>query len=145
MESLAGWSHLSLVMVISMVAGGWATSHFVPEKASIGASGGILGLLGFLLIFETLHGRLVPRPSRRRLLGALGVTLVIGVIGYQFIDNFAHGGGLLAGMLYAGIFFPPSSSPRRPRATKLDIGLGVAGFFVLVASSIWAGLLLLTA
>ncbi len=144
-ESLAGWSHLSLVMVISMVAGGWATSHFVPEKASIGASGGILGLLGFLLIFETLHGRLVPRSSRRRLLGALGVTLVIGVIGYQFIDNFAHGGGLLAGMLYAGIFFPPSSSPRRPRATKLDIGLGVAGFFVLVASSIWAGLLLLTA
>ena len=56
-------------------------------------------MLGFLLVFETLHKRLVPRSARRRLLGALGVTLIIGFIGYQFIDNIAHVGGLLAGML----------------------------------------------
>ena len=144
-ESLAGWPHLSSVMVFSMLAGGLATSHFMPEKASIGASGGVLGLLGFLLIFETLHGELVPRSSRRRLLGALGVTLLVGFIGYQFIDNFAHGGGLLAGMLYAGIAFPRSGSNRRPRASKRDTALGVTGLLILAASSIWAGLLLLGA
>ena len=132
-------------MVFSMLAGGLATSHFMPEKASIGASGGVLGLLGFLLIFETLHGELVPRSSRRRLLGALGVTLLVGFIGYQFIDNFAHGGGLLAGMLYAGIAFPRSGSNRRPRASKRDTALGVTGLLILAASSIWAGLLLLGA
>ena len=117
----------------------------MPEKASIGASGGVLGLLGFLLVFETLHRGLVPRSSRRRLLGALGVTLLVGFIGYQFIDNFAHGGGLLAGMLYAGIAFPCSGSNRRPRASKRDTALGVTGLLILAASSVWAGLLLIGA
>ena len=144
-ESLAGWCHLSFAMALSMVAGGLATSFLMPEKAAIGASGGVLGLLGFLLVFETLHQRLVPRSSRRRLLGALGVTLMVGFIGYQFIDNFAHGGGLLAGMLYAGIVFPHSDSSRRPRATKRDMALGVIGILVLITSAIWAGLLLLAA
>ena len=67
------------------------------------------------------------------------------IIGYQFIDNFAHGGGLLAGMLYAGIVFPHSDSSRRPRATKRDLALGVIGILVLITSAIWAGLLLLAA
>ena len=144
-ESLAGWCHLSFVIAISMLAGGLATSYLMPDKAAIGASGGVLGLLGFLLIFESLHQQLVPRSSRRRLLGALGITFIVGFIGYQFIDNFAHGGGLLAGMLYAGIVFSRSDSNRRPRATKRDIAFGVTGLLVLATSSIWAGLLLLGA
>ena len=123
-----------LLMVLSMVASGCATSHLIPERASVGVSGGLLGLLGFLLVFETLHKRLVPRSARRRLLGALGVTLIIGFIGYQFIDNIAHVGGLLAGTLYASVVFPDRVPPEAS-ATKLLL-LGVVAGLLLAASSV---------
>ena len=132
-------------MVLSMIASGCATSHLIPERASVGVSGGLLGLLGFLLVFETLHKRLVPRSARRRLLGALGVTLIIGFIGYQFIDNIAHVGGLLAGTLYASVVFPRSGSPRRPQATKFATSLGVVAGLLLAASSVSAVVLVLAA
>ena len=70
-EALAGWPHLALVFLVAMVAGGVTTAQFLPDQDSVGASGGLLGLLGFLLVFETLHPRLVPHPTRRRLFAAL--------------------------------------------------------------------------
>ncbi len=142
-EALAGWAHLALVFLVSMVAGGAASVQFMPEHASLGASGGLMGLLGFLLVFETLHVRLVPRPTRRRLGAALLVTFVIGFIGYRFIDNFAHAGGLVAGVLYAGIVFPKSRSARRPRANKVDIFAGGVALAVLTGSALFAVTLML--
>jgi len=133
-EVLAGWPHLALVFLISILAGGVATAQFMPNQSSVGASGGLLGLLGFLIVFETLHSRLVPRPSRRRLGAALVITFVIGFLGYRFIDNWAHGGGLVAGMFYGLIVFPKSRSARRPRANRMDRFFGGVGLLVLAAS-----------
>ena len=131
-EVVAGWSHLALVFLLSMLAGGVASAYGLPSVPSVGASGGILGLLGFLLVFELLHGKLVPRRATRRLCAALIFTFVVGFVGYLFIDNWAHGGGLLAGMMYAAIVFPKSSSARRPQATLMDLILGgTAVAFVL--------------
>ena len=133
-EVLAGWPHLALVFLISILAGGVATAQFMPNQSSVGASGGLLGLLGFLIFFETLHSRLVPRPSRRRLGAALIITFVIGFFGYRFIDNWAHGGGLVAGMFYGLIVFPKSRSARRPRANRMDRFFGGLGLLVLAAA-----------
>ncbi len=142
-EALASWPHLALVFLVAMVAGGVATAQFIPEKSSVGASGGLLGLLGFLLVFETLHARLVPRSTRRRLCAALVLTFVIGFVGYSFIDNYAHGGGLAAGMLYAAIVFPKSRSARRPRANRMDRIFGGVSLGVLTASALVAVKLML--
>ena len=137
-EALAGWPHLALVFLVAMVAGGVATAQFLPDQNSVGASGGLLGLLGFLLVFETLHSRLVPRPTRRRLFAALVLTFLVGFVGYRFIDNYAHGGGLVAGMLYAAIVFPRSRSARRPRANWLDLLFGGGSLVVLSAAALVA-------
>lgn len=118
-ELLARWPHVIIVMFGSALVGGLATSHFLALP-SVGASGGIMGLLGFLLVFETFHKRLVPKSSRRRLMAGVIVTVLMGVIGFQFIDNAAHAGGLLAGMGYALIGFPVSKSPHRPAILKQD-------------------------
>ena len=137
-EVMASWPHMALVFLVSMVAGGIASAHGLPTQASVGASGGIMGLLGFLLVFEWLHGRLVPQRATRRLVAALIFTFVVGFVGYNFIDNWAHGGGLAAGMLYAGIVFPKSSSPHRPRATRGDQVLGVIAGLVVVGGALLA-------
>ena len=115
-----------------------AASAMEPVRTSVGASGGILGLLGFLLVFETLHPRLVPHPSRRRLAAALGFMFVIGVVANQFIDNWAHAGGVVAGMAYAAIVFPRSRSARRPRPTRLDLVVGGVAGIVLTGSVLLA-------
>ncbi|MGJ8723416.1 MAG: rhomboid family intramembrane serine protease [Roseibacillus sp.] len=137
-EVMASWPHLVLVFLASMMAGGIASAYGLPTQASVGASGGIMGLLGFLLVFEWLHGRLVPKRATRRLVAALVFTFVVGFVGYNFIDNWAHGGGLVAGMLYAGIVFPKSGSPHRPRATRGDQVLGVIAALVVVGGALVA-------
>lgn len=134
LEVFARWPHVPLVFLLAAAVGNEASLRFV-DKPSVGASGGLLGWLGFLLVFESLHRRLVPRSARRRLLAGVFLTALIGFVGYRFIDNAAHLGGLLAGVLYAAVVFPPSSSPMRPVSTKTDI---LAGFLAFGALAICA-------
>ncbi len=136
-ETMAGWPHLVMVFVVSMLFGGLASAYGKPSQLSVGASGGIMGVLGFLLAFEFLHARLVPKPATRRLLAAVVFTFIVGFVGYQFIDNWAHGGGLLAGLLYGLIVFPRSSSPHRPGVTSLDkIAGSFSGAVILGAAAL---------
>ncbi len=139
-EVMAGWPHLLLVFVFSMVVGGLASVYGLPGQPSVGASGGVMGLLGFLLAFECLHGKLVPKRATRRLIAALVFTFVVGFVGYNLIDNWAHGGGFLAGLLYGVIVFPKSSSFHRPRADRGDQLLGTLAAFLVVLSAIYATL-----
>ena len=137
-EVMASWPHLVLVFLVAMLSGGIASAYGLPTQAMVGASGGVMGLLGFLLVFERLHGRLVPKPASRRLSAALIFTFIIGFAGYSIIDNWAHGGGLVAGMVYAAIVFPKSSSPHRPRATRTDQLLGVVAGVMVVTGALFA-------
>ncbi len=137
LEVFARWPHLPLVFLFSACAGGEASARFVAAP-SVGASGGLMGWLGFLLVFETLHKSLVPLRTRRRLAAGVLLTALIGLIGYRYIDNAAHAGGLLAGMLYAMIVFPKSSSTERPKSTATDRIAGGACLFVLAASAFLA-------
>lgn len=131
-ELFARWPHLLLVLLFSALVGGVLSAQFL-EATSVGISGGLMGWLGFLLVFESLHRALVPRSARRRLLGGVFLTALIGVLGYRFIDNAAHLGGLLAGMAYGWIVFPASSSFHRPRVLGIDRLAGSAAGLLLVA------------
>lgn len=137
LEVFARWPHLPLAFVFSAIVGGAASARFVAAP-SVGASGGLMGWLGFLLVFETLHHRLVPRRARRRLIAGVLLTALIGIIGYRFIDNAAHAGGLLAGMFYAFIVFPASASPNRPQSTFTDRVAGSAALAILAVTTCFA-------
>ena len=136
-EVFARWPHVPLVFLFAASVGGVMSVRFVTAP-SVGASGGLMGWLGFLLVFETLHKQLVPRRARRRLTAGVALTAVIGLFGYKYIDNAAHAGGLIAGMLYAAIVFPSSSSPSRPRSTLADVIAGGAAMAALVAAALFA-------
>lgn len=137
LEVFARWPHVPLVFLFSACVGGEASARFLTA-ASVGASGGLMGWLGFLLVFEFLHGLLVPRAATRRLLAGVLLTALIGLIGFRFIDNAAHAGGLLAGMLYALIVFPKSPSPNRPNSTLTDRIAGALALSVLVIAALLA-------
>ncbi len=137
LEVFARWPHLPLVFLFAACIGGEASAQMIPAP-SVGASGGLMGWLGFLLVFETLHASLVPRTARRRLAVGVALTAFIGLIGFRFIDNAAHAGGLLAGIVYAGIVFPKSSSAIRPKSTLTDQVAGMLSFAVLAAASLFS-------
>ena len=137
-ESLARWPHLLMVFAFSAWVGGVASFYWIPDRIAVGASGGLLGLLGFMLVFEKMHPHLVPKPAQRRLLAGIVLMVVIGFIGMSFFDNAAHAGGLLAGMAYAGIVFPKSTSFHRPKAIIKDKIVGSVMAIVIIASSFWA-------
>ena len=63
---------------------------------------------------------------------------MIGVVGYRLIDNAAHFGGLLAGMAYAGIVFPRSVSPMRPKINLTDRIIGAGSLAAIGASAVFA-------
>lgn len=137
LEVFARWPHLPLVFLFAALVGGEASARLVASP-SVGASGGLMGWLGFLLVFETLHQQLVPRRARRRLAAGVVLTAVIGLIGYRFIDNAAHAGGLIAGMIYAAIVFPSSASPKRPQSNFIDLITGSAAIGVLAITTLFA-------
>ncbi|MGB2403312.1 MAG: rhomboid family intramembrane serine protease, partial [Akkermansiaceae bacterium] len=133
-EALAGWPHMLVVFMAAAWVGGLASFYWIPDKIAVGASGGLMGLLGFMLVFEYLHSRIVPKPARNRLLVGVALFAVIGLLGMSFIDNAAHAGGLVAGAIYAFIVFPASSSIHRPETMIRDCFVGVAaGAIVLFA------------
>ena len=144
LEVFARWPHLPLVFLFAASVGGEASALLVTAT-SVGASGGLMGWLGFLIVFESLHGKLVPRSARRRLVAGVLLTGLIGLLGYRFIDNAAHLGGLLAGMAYAAIVFPKSASSNRPSTNLTDLLAGGAGLLVLTASAAFAVLRMATA
>jgi membrane associated rhomboid family serine protease len=141
-EVFARWPHLALSFLISAWIGGEASARFTTSP-SIGASGGLMGLLGFLLVFESLHRRLVPESARQRLVVGVLLTAALGVVFSHFIDNAAHAGGLVAGMIYAALVFPKSASPHRPRTTMADLVVGGGAIGLLVCSALMAGLKML--
>lgn len=142
-ELLAHWPHMVMVFVVAAWVGGEASARFLTSP-SIGASGGIIGLLGFLMVFESSHRSLVPESVRRRLLAGILMTAALGMLGYKLIDNWAHGGGLLAGMAYALIVFPKTSSAKRPEGTLGDRVAGSITLAVCVVSAAWAAWCLFT-
>jgi membrane associated rhomboid family serine protease len=130
MEALVRWPQVPIVFLYSAWIGG-ECSLLLGHGNSLGASGGLMGMLGFLLVFETRHAGLVPRGSRRRLMAGLIGTAVIGLVGVQFIDNAAHAGGVIAGMIYAFVVFPRSESVMRPQVAAMDRWMAVFCFGLL--------------
>lgn len=94
----------TLWVFLLAVIGGSVLSQLGGTPASVGASGGIFGLMGALLVFGRRRRQDMDAELRaafgRRLWPWVILNLAIGVF-FPFIDNLGHVGGLVTGALAA--------------------------------------------
>src|SRR5579863_5941276 len=123
-ESLYGrWTYASIYLSCgigaSLASAAWsAASH--PYVPSVGASGAIFGLAGALISAFKLGEFSVPRSALSGTLRSLGAFVVYNLIfGFALpgIDNAAHIGGLITGLIVGALIAlvapPQDHAPRR--------------------------------
>jgi len=102
-EAVYGSVRFTWLFLLSGVGGG-LFSWLGGNELSVGASGGIFGLLGAAFVFGWRYRAALPKPTgdffRKNLAPWIALNLFIGVV-IPFIDNLGHTGGLVTGGILA--------------------------------------------
>lgn len=135
-ETLSNRAHLAIVFLLAAIGGGVLSLIFVPQGASVGASGGIVGFLGYLAAYGFIRRKLLPPEFLKNMLFNIGFIAVYGLVLNQTIDNFGHLGGLLVGAVYGFIQIPKDlyKDPRDAGNAAQIGGLAALGIFVAVCA-----------
>lgn len=142
-EMLSNRAHLAIVFLLSAIGGGILSLIFVPEGISVGASGGIVGLVSYLAIYAFRRRQFISAEFRKSLLINIGFILVFGLVLFQQIDNFGHIGGLITGAVY-GLLQIPSDEYADPRvAGSVTEAVGLASLGIYIAACGFSILLIL--
>ncbi|HYE72968.1 MAG TPA: rhomboid family intramembrane serine protease [Blastocatellia bacterium] len=133
-------SHLAIVFLLSVISGSICSVVLIPNKTSIGASGGLLGLVGLLVIAGWKRKSVLPENFLSKISVGIVVTALIGLVGFLFIDNAAHLGGLVCGLVLGLIFLwnGDNSFPLRPN--KIINALGWVSMSIIFLGAVIAAL-----
>ncbi|HVU36443.1 MAG TPA: rhomboid family intramembrane serine protease [Opitutaceae bacterium] len=141
-ERLLGRVQYTLMYFASGIAGGFTTLLWHGDKVwSAGASGAIFGVYGALLgyLWREKHG--IPKPVLQPLMKSTlvfaGYNLLFGAVTPQ-IDNTAHVGGLLAGVLFGWLAALPLDAEVRRRETPRRLVLGAVTLCAIIAIGVKA-------
>ena len=95
--------YVLLVFLLSALAGSVASVLLYPQTTSVGASGGVMGFVGFLLVLGYRRREKLPPGFAGAILLSIAATAALGVVGFALIDNAAHLGGLVGGAVLGRI------------------------------------------
>jgi membrane associated rhomboid family serine protease len=127
LERSFGWMRMVPVYMASILGGSVGVAIIDPNSASLGASGGVFGLMGMLLVAEWSMGR---NPFQSRIGGLLLINLVI-TFGVPGISIGGHLGGLVAGAA-SGYVMLELKNRRVSERLSAAVGVGlVLAFFAL--------------
>jgi len=110
-EARFGWWRTAVIFLVAAVGGNIAAAAIQPGAASLGASGGVMGLAGAVVVAAVWSGEGLARSQW--VIGAIIATVAFGFIN-PGISNAAHIGGLIAG----GAVSLPLGSTARSRRTQ---------------------------
>jgi len=119
------------LVYLAAAVGGGVLSTMVDTRTSLGASGGILGLAGYLFVVAGRQRHGMPAWLRRRMLSVLGATALMGIVAFVFIDNAGHLGGALTGAALG--FILPARLPSDP-PDSIDAVGGAAALGLLAGA-----------
>lgn len=103
-EQIYGAKKYLIIYLISCITASLASYLMNPNGISVGASGGIFGLMGALLAFAFIERHRIQKKAISSLLQIIVINLFIG-LSIKNIDNFAHIGGLIGGGLSGFIIY----------------------------------------
>src|ERR1700728_4086937 len=132
-ESLYGrWTYAAIYLICGLGAS-LASAAWHPSVPSVGASGAIFGLAGALITALKLGEFSVPRAALSGTLRSLGAFVVYNLIfGFVLpgVDNTAHIGGLITGLIVGALIAliaPQRDQGARRVAVFLVVILALAG------------------
>ena len=79
-------------------------SFYLTATTSVGASGGIMGMVGFLAVIGLRRRHVVPRGFLKSMALSVALTFGTGLFAYQYIDNAAHAGGFFGGLMLGAVY-----------------------------------------
>ncbi|MBP9664602.1 MAG: rhomboid family intramembrane serine protease [Pyrinomonadaceae bacterium] len=131
-EMLSNRAHLAIVFLLSAIGGGILSLVFVPDGLSVGASGGIVGLVSYLLVYAFRRRRFISAEFRKSLLINIGFIVIFGLVLFRVIDNFGHIGGLITGAVYGFVQIPSDeyTDPREAGPFVQTAGLAAMGIYL---------------
>lgn len=131
-ETLSNRAHLAIMFLLSAIGGGLMTLVLAPNAPpSIGASGGIIGFLGYLTVYGFYRRKLLSNALLKNMLFNIGFIAFIGVFVIPNVDNFGHLGGLLTGAIYGAFQIPRDlfKDPREVTSLTEILGMAAVGIF----------------
>lgn len=142
MELLSNKAHLAIVFLLACIGGGLLSLYMLPDSVSVGASGGIVGLLGYLTVYAFRRRKFISAEFRKGMVINIGFLFFFGLVLMNIVDNYGHLGGLIVGLVY-GVIQIPSNEYVDPReANSVTRVLGVACLAIFIAACFLAIVLL---
>ena len=130
-----------VIYLISGVGGSITSYVFIdPRSIGVGASGAVFGVLGSIAVYYYLNQHIYGKYGRG-MMGGIGLIVVLN-LGFGFtvqgVDNWAHIGGLLFGILAAFAL----------QKHRTELGFGIFGTYflrIIVLAIILVGVLVFVA
>lgn len=135
-EVLSNRGHMPTIFILSALSGNFLSLLINPTIASIGASGGVIGLLGYIAVYTLKRKQFLDPTFRRDIFVNIGFIALMGFVLYGVVDNYAHLGGLLAGAFYGLIQIPSDTKadPRRIGPIADGVGFVCLGIFTALCA-----------
>ena len=141
-EMLSNRAHLAIVFLLACIGGGLLSLYFIPDGVSVGASGGIVGLLGYVTIYAFRRRKFISHEFRKSLLINIAFLFFFGLVLFNVVDNYGHLGGLIVGIAY-GLVQIPSDEYKDPRIAHLVTRiLGIVALAIFLLACVLSILLL---
>ncbi|BCZ48662.1 membrane associated peptidase [Clostridium gelidum] len=103
-QQIYGAKKYLFIYFISCITSSLLSYLMGTYNISVGASGGIFGLMGALLAFAIIERHRIDKKNISSLMQIIVINLFIG-LSIKNIDNFGHIGGLLGGILVGYIMY----------------------------------------
>ncbi len=137
-NAITHFSLIGLIFTLSAIVGSIFSLFLLPNATSVGASGGILGCIGFLLIITYYKRKIFPKEFFKSVITDVLIISLMGIVGYQIIDNAAHLGGFLTGCLLGFVILRDKEKTSLPfKPNEIIITLGYLSWLFLILASLF--------
>jgi membrane associated rhomboid family serine protease len=113
--------YVPTVFLFSALCASLFSLYLSPAPISVGASGGIMGLIGFLAVIALRRRHVLPRGFLKSIALSIALTAATGLIASHFIDNAAHAGGLVGGAILGMAYVRRRAGEAPPVDPAIDL------------------------